>query len=131
MSKGKRRERQAAELYQQAGYATYRPQESQWGETDMYGLFDMLAIGHGETRLVQVKATSSRVPYTGWFDSVEKWVTESGIRPPYSMYHDFLICYDNEGWRLIGETQEGPETLVDERDSTDKMGKGVVEWLQE
>jgi hypothetical protein len=36
---------------------------------------------------------------------------------------EFWICYDDEGWRVDEVTQDGYETVVDERDEDCKMGE--------
>lgn len=130
MSKGKRRERQADDIYADAGYVTFRPPRTKYDETDIFGLFDLLAIGHGHVRLIQVKGTSSNVAYGPWFEAVKGWVHDNVRRPPRSLVHDFVICYDREGWRLIGEGGDGPETFVDERELDCNMGDGLREYLR-
>ena len=125
MTKGKRRERQAAELYQEAGYETYRPQESKYGETDMFGLFDMVAVGPVRSYWVQVK--SNRAEGIEAFCEDTSWLQELELHGVV-----MLVCYDNEGWRLIAP--RGPDshrTLVDERDMDVNMGEGLVAYLEE
>lgn len=125
MSKGKRREREAAELYEQAGYETYRPQESKWGETDIFGLFDVLAIKPGEDSLfAQVKSNRVR-GIREWFRDVEDVLGPGPARVHY------LVAHDGEGWRLAQRSGDGYEWFVDERDRDVTMGAGVVEYLSD
>lgn len=143
MSKGKRRERQAAELYERAGYETFRPQESKFGETDMFGLFDILALGNGEVRMAQVKSNRA-AGLEAWTDEVTERFAENGTHPA-GIYADYLVCHDREGWRFIGACDGTGqwEVFVDEREGHDPlespwsigsgtsydMGEGVVEYL--
>lgn len=123
MSKGKRRERQAAELYEGAGYETFRPQESKFGETDMFGLFDILAINaDGNVVLSQVKANQTRG--LAEFDANAQLF----IQHPNIDVH-YLVCVDRQGWRLSEFEPSGYHWAVDERDMDCSMGEGVIEYL--
>ena len=133
MGKGKRREREASELYERAGYDTFRPQESKYGETDIFGLFDILAIrpdGAGPTRLVQVKANQP--------ESISGWAADALAYSGTHRVVEMLVAYDGHGgphpkptrWRLIQPMDHGgpmdTEDVVDERDG----GDAVVEYLE-
>lgn len=123
MTKGKRRERQAADLYTEAGFDTYRPQESKWGETDIFGLFDVLAVrpAPDPTHLVQVKANAAR-GVTDWAEEAMEYATQGvSVR--------MLVCHDREGWRVLAPTADGYQTLLDERDHGYNMGEGVRQYL--
>lgn len=128
MSKGKRNEREAAELYEEAGYLTFRPQESKWGETDIFGLFDILAVGEHNIRFVQVKSNAAR--------GIMDWLEELADLPhPDNTYAEYLVKYDNMGWRLVAPFDNDGEldhrTFVDERDLDVSMGDGIVEYLKD
>lgn len=123
--KGNRREREAEDLWQQAGYRTYKPQESKYGETDMFGLFDFLAHKRtGRTAWVQVKSNGAR--------GIEEWVVAAReFLGPYDRAY-MAVCYDREGWRLVRPTTTGGghRTVVDEREHGCGMGELVVEYLR-
>lgn len=124
MSKGQTRERQAAEIYEAAGYETYRPETSMYGDNDVFGLFDMLAFNGDELRMVQVKSNRAA--------GIESWreraVEYALLRP---VFVDFLVCHDREGWRLIQPLTDGHRTVYDERKEWDgSMGRGLEEWLR-
>lgn len=139
MSKGKRNEREAAEIYEAAGFDTFRPQESKFGETDMFGLFDILAIkpdSHTETRFVQVKTNRP--------EGVEAWVEEAYPYAGLGRLVEMVVAYDGHGgphpvpkrWRLIQPEPMGdavePEDRVDERnDTVPAEGEGVAEYLED
>lgn len=129
MSKGTRREREAVELLQLAGYATYRPATVRFGENDVWGLFDVLAIAPDRPlRAIQVKSNRA-VGIRDWCRHTRLWRAH-GIRTEY------WVPVDNRGWRLIrchtDPMDGGPtETAVcDERDMDCSMGDGVVEYLR-
>lgn len=129
MSKGSRRERQAVELYQQAGMGTYRPATVQFGENDMMGLFDLLAFSpsHSSVHAVQVKSNRAV--------GIRAWGRHTRLFRRLGFRTFYLVPYDSQGWRLIEcETKLGGGTVskdrVDERDSSGvQMGSEVTEWL--
>lgn len=142
MSKGYRREKQAAELYNKAGYETYRPPRTKFNETDMWGLFDMIAVPgtddnnkrvlreNAPIRFVQVKSNRA--------SGIEAWCTEVAERFRGPCVADFLVCYDREGWRLLSPTLKrndngtvAHETLIDERGLDCEMGGVLVSYLQD
>lgn len=130
-AKGNRREREAKEAYEAAGYVVFKPQESQWDETDMFGMFDLFAMPTPECRdvrprLSQVKSNAPR-GYQAWFENVIETFGPAPVVP------EFLTCYDNEGWRLIGLAPDGETatTYLDEREMDCAMGDGLAEYLQE
>ena len=134
MSKGSRREREAVSLYHESGMGTYRPATVQYGENDVFGLFDILAFSpeHEQIHAVQVKSNGAR--------GIRKWVEHTRLFRRLGMRTFYLVPYDNEGWRLIevygryvksADTWiESREDRVDERDENGPMGSGVVEYLE-
>jgi hypothetical protein len=61
MTKGKRRERQAKAIYEQAGYAVANPERSKYGANDFYNHWDLVAMQPGrKPRFVQVKSNVAR-----------------------------------------------------------------------
>jgi hypothetical protein len=123
MGKGTRREQEACEIYEDAGYRTYRPATVQYGENDVFGLFDLIAMRPDSVpRYVQVKSNSAR-GINQWCRDVRRLV------PPEHAHAEFLVCHDREGWRLLRPTSDGYTTVYDEREKDVRMGAGVTEWL--
>lgn len=129
MSKGDRRERQACEIYQQAGFATYRPATVRYGENDIFGLFDILAVSpsHGSVHGVQVKSNRA-TGINDWADHTRLW-RNLGWRTFYA------VPVDREGWRFLepAEDEHGNSailTCVDERKHNCNMGDVLAEYLQ-
>ncbi len=138
MAKGKRNEREAAELYEEAGFDTFRPQESKYGETDIFGEFDILAIkpnSERDTRLVQVKSNRP--------EGVEGWVERAFAYWGYGRRVEMVVAYDGHGgphptpkrWRLIQPKRVGdsiePMDRIDERsDNVPADGEGLVDYLK-
>ncbi len=123
MSKGSRREREAVELLKRAGYATYRPATVRFGENDMWGLFDVLAIAPDmPPRAIQVKSNRA-VGIRSWSRHTALWRTHGFVT-------EYWVPVDNQGWRVIECTDAGHHTTVDERDETGVFGDRVVEYLQ-
>lgn len=129
MSKGSRREREAVDLYQRAGFATYRPATVRFGENDIFGLFDILAVSpaHDSVRAVQVKSNRA----TG----IEAWTRHTALWRRLGWVTEYLVPIDNAGWRLIdcnhAVNDWWSKTVVDEREMDCSMGEGVVEYLNE
>ena len=123
MSKGTRREREAVALYHDAGMATYRPATVQYGENDVFGLFDILAFSpnHDCMHAIQVKSNGAR--------GIRKWTAHTALFRSLGMRTFYLVPYDREGWRLIEATSDGTETIVDERESDGKIGDDLTAYL--
>lgn len=127
MSKGTRREREAVELYQRARMAVYRPATVRFGENDMFGLFDLLALSprHTSVHAVQVKSNGAR--------GISKWTRHTELFRQLGWRTFYLCPHDNQGWRLIECDGYGTHglTVVDERDSNVPMGEGIVRYLED
>lgn len=124
MSKGTRRERQAVEIFQEAGFAPYRPATVRFGENDLWGLFDVLAVSpsYGSVKAVQVKSNRAV--------GVRSWRRHTWLWRRLGFDTEYWVPVDGEGWRVIGVRDGGHETLVDERESDCNMGNAVIEWLK-
>lgn len=124
MGKGSRRERECVELYQRAGMATYRPATVQYGENDVFGLFDVLAFSprHQHLHAVQVKSNNAR--------GIRSWARETALFRSLGMRTFYAVPVDGAGWRVIEAVQDRIETRVDERETDANMGEGVVRWLR-
>ncbi|WLW38183.1 hypothetical protein [Halorubrum spindle-shaped virus-BLv25] len=124
MSKGSRRERELVELLKKAGMATYRPATVRFGENDMFGLFDVLALSpsHSEVYAIQVKSNRA-VGIMAWTGHTRLF-RELGFRTLYA------VPVDNQGWRIIDCTDNGNTDIIDERDKSCKMGKAVVDHFR-
>jgi Holliday junction resolvase len=131
VGKGDRREREAVELYQRAGFATYRPATVRFGENDVFGLFDLLAVSprHDAVHAVQVKSNRAA--------GIEAWTRHTALWRRLGWRTLYAVPVDNEGWRMIEPTyyprmdSEDTLTRVDERERDCQMGEGVVEWLRD
>jgi Holliday junction resolvase len=124
MGKGAKRERELQSLYERAGFETYRPATVRFGENDVFGLFDVLALRPGEVmHCTQVKSNRA-AGITDWMDSVLRFQTVSGIQCR------FAVCHDREGWRLAEPRVGAYEWVYDGRDNDRAMGDGLVEHLE-
>lgn len=128
MAKGSRRERQCVDLYQRAGFATYRPATVRFGENDVFGLFDLLAVSpsHGAVHAVQVKSNRAA--------GINAWARHTALWRALGWRTFYAVSVDSEGWRLIEITTNSRGRhvqleRVDERGRDCAMGEGVVEWL--
>ena len=122
--KGNRRERQAEQMYQRAGYKTEICRGLRWGRTDWFGLFDVMAIKEGhKVRFAQVKSNQVS-DVNGWIAKARRFCD------PKHVALDYLVCHDYKGWRFIQESADGYETVFDERNEDCDMGEGLTEFLR-
>ena len=125
MSKGSRRERELVELLQSAGMATYRPATVRFGENDMFGLFDVLALSPNHSNVYAIQVKSNRA--TG----IRKWTNHTQLFRNLGWITLYAVPVDNQGWRIIKCTREGTEDIVDERNSSNcPMGMGVYGYFR-
>jgi hypothetical protein len=125
MSKGDRRERQAVDLLQRGGFATYRPATVKFGENDVFGLFDILAVkpDHGAVKAIQVKSNRA----TG----INAWARHTALFRSLGWETEYWVPEDMMGWRII--ECFGADSHVqsyDERSHPCDMGEGVVKLLR-
>lgn len=124
-SKGTRREKAAADVYEAAGYETYRPETTQYGDNDVFNLFDMLAIGHDELRMIQVKSNRA-VGIHDWLGQVAPFESLPAVKC------DFLVFHDYQGWRLLRPCPALNYSVeVDERQSGDSAGDELLAYLED
>lgn len=121
MSKGSRRERQLVELLKEAGMATYRPATVRFGENDMFGLFDVLALSPSHSKVYAIQVKSNRAV------GIRAWTKHTRLFRELGFRTLFAVPVDNQGWRIIDCSKNGNVDIVDERDSSCKMGKAVVD----
>lgn len=124
MTKGTRRERQCVQIYEDAGFRAYSPSNVQYGENDILGLFDVVAVRPDRAPyFVQVKSNRA--------SGINAWRVECLDVMPYRHSHCcYAVPHDGEGWRLIGIDDNGHTTLFDGRDSDTNMGDGLTEFLE-
>jgi len=123
MTKGARRERQAVEIYRDAGFTAYSPETTQYGENDILGRFDLVAVRPGaKPRFVQVKSNEARGIRALEAD-LQAWFPLSYAVAQYAVAHD------REGWRLITVYPDGHETVYDGRTDETNMGDGLRDYL--
>lgn len=137
--KGQRWERRVAGVYERAGYEEFRPEESQYGETDMFGLFDIVLMPTEEAadcwpRMSQVRSGEGSSGVETILEAMRDRFKD-GVR----VRADVVQYYPGHGgphptpWRLrlIRVVGDDYRTMVDEReDGVPAEGDGVVSFLQ-
>lgn len=123
--KGYRRERQAVEIYEAAGYAVEKSVSQRHGRTDWFGHFDMMAVRPDDLRLSQIKSNAA----LGIAD-INEWARKHA---PAFVNFDMLVAHDREGWRLIELDPDGDtySVTVDERELDCQMGENVTAYLSD
>lgn len=129
--KGNTRERQAREIYENAGFAVEKAVPERYGRTDFFGLFDFMATRSDSFRLVQVKGGEA----SGIREVIE-WACEN---TPENVESEYTVYYKNEGWRLVRCQDDHTHTTVyDERedrsvgpyvDTPKNLGEGLEAFL--
>lgn len=111
-AKGDRRERQAKEIVEQAGYNTESPNSTPYQQqvVDFFELFDIMAVKSDRPVLfIQVKSNAAR-----GIRSFHKKCIEQNI--PFDYVNiEFWVCHDSEGWRIFEINDEGHKKVYDER----------------
>jgi|AKVG01.1.fsa_nt_gi hypothetical protein len=124
MTKGQRRERQAKEIYEQAGYQVAHPERSKFGDNDLFNHWDLLAMQPGSRpRFVQVKSNRATGIRTVQQDMQRYFAWGYCVG-------EYAVCHDREGWRLITLLPDQTTVLVDERDKDCDMGQALTAYLE-
>lgn len=125
--KGDRRERQAQEILEEAGWIVETPNSTPYPQgygVDFFGLFDFMAFKDGEILFGQVKSNGPRGITSFNDDCVEMDVPIEAD----NVTVEFWTCYDGDGWRIDEISVDGYETVLDERDKSGKMGEHATEY---
>lgn len=139
MSKGAKNEKRLHDTYHAAGWLPYKPATVRFGENDMWGHFDILAVKPAAGRVHAVQAKTNQT------SGVERWgrVTRPwrlcGMRTLYAVH------MDGEGWRVYDpalppEDARRPCKLVLDEPNSDRVsgnrggelntGGLLEEWLR-
>jgi len=123
MGKGAKNEREAAHAFQAAGWATYRPATVRYGENDIFGLFDLLAVhpDRQRVRAVQVKTNGNR--------GITSWQRQTWLFRRLGWATDYLSRHDREGWVMTAVTDAKRCVVVDERDTSGNIGDDLTAFL--
>lgn len=122
--KGSRREREARDIYENAGYKVEKSVSQRYDRTDWYNHFDLMATRRDDFRLCQVKSNRASDVQTilDWANQyLPAWVTV-----------DVLVCHDRDGWRLLRLLPRADRyvTVVDEREEECRMSERVTSYLR-
>lgn len=120
--KGDRREREATNLLEEAGWTVETPNHYRYGNKDFFNLFDFMAFKEGEKPIFgQVKSNGP-----SGIRSFSEECKEQNV--PFDFVQvEYWTCYDGAGWRIDKIERESYETTIDERDESCNMGELVVE----
>lgn len=123
--KGDYSENKAKEYLEEAGWHVETPNSTPYPQpygVDFFGLFDFMAFKDGEKPLFgQVKTNRPR-GIRGFPEKCKKFEV-----PFEHVEVEYWTRYEGDGWRVDEVTEEGTETVLDERDSEGKMGEQVIE----
>lgn len=125
--KGDRRERQAREILEEAGWHVETPNSTPYPQgygVDFFGLFDFMAFKDGQILFGQVKSNAPRGITSFHEDCIEFDVPLDAE----NVTVEFWTCYDGDGWRIDEVDSDGYETLLDERDKSGNMGEHATEY---
>jgi Holliday junction resolvase len=123
-SKGDRRERQCVNLLEDAGWKAHRKVNNAYDSGDIFGLFDLVAVKHGEKpAFIQVKSNS-----TG---GALKHISEAHFVDPSHVSALVFIAHDRQGWRVKQLTQTGWSQIMDERKRDCNYGEATVELFSQ
>lgn len=125
MTKGSRTEEQAMDAYRAAGYDVYQPPKAKYREQDVFGLFDLLAFGHGRLEAVQVKTNRVR--------GLKAWFNEAQLYDEHidDLRLSYMVLHEGEGWRLARPTAEGYEWAFDGREIAETPAPVLLDVLRD
>lgn len=123
--KGNKRERQAREIFEDAGFAVEKASPERYGRTDWFHLFDFMAVRPDQLWFLQVKSGSAEM-----ITEITEWAGENA---PESLNCGVVVVHKREGWRLVKAKPAGDtyRTVCDERKLECKMGVGLTEYLHD
>ena len=121
MGKGKDNEREARlDILEEVGWETTAVKHTKFGETDFFGLFDLIAFKEGNKPLfAQVRTNRPREITSFHEQCADKQV-------PFDYVDvEMWTRYDREGWRIDKITPDGATTILDEREYDCNIGDKV------
>jgi hypothetical protein len=124
MTKGRDAERTLRQHYEAAGFECYHPPHAKYREADVFGLFDLLAFGHGKLEAAQVKASRDAAGIHDWFESASLYAEH---------LDDVVIAFAHQTdgcWRIARRTPGGYRWVHDGREQSDVDGLGLLEILR-
>lgn len=121
---GRATEHLAVEDLQAAGYETFLPPKAKYREQDVFGLYDILAFGHGHLLGIQVKGGRDASGITEWFEDA---------RVHAGHLSDFRVQFwhrADDAWRVAVPTPEGYTWEFDGRETAPSDSRSVAEVLR-
>lgn len=110
MTKGRDAERLVADRLEDCGYEAWQPPKAKYREQDLFGLFDLAAVGHGTLYLIQVKGGQRAAGIRSWFHDARRFEEELG-----DVRVAFVHVADNDDCRVAVPGPDGYTWEVDER----------------
>lgn len=108
---GRETEGRCMDCLQYHGFQVYQPPKAKYREQDVFGLFDVLAFGHGKMEMIQVKGGSTARGIEDWTEfarEFEEELTDVSV----SMWHR-----KQEHWRILVPAPDSYEVAYDGRKS--------------
>jgi len=119
-SKGDRNERAVKNLLQDKGYTVHKKVNNTYDNSDIWGLFDVIATKKGEKPLyIQVKSNTT--------DGALKQIKNKEFLNPEHMNIQVWVAHDYNGWRVKKLEEQEWKQPVDERENSRQFGEEVVE----
>lgn len=102
MLKGRDAERAVGGHLEAAGFEVYQPPHAKFREQDVFGLFDLLAFGHGLLMGIQLKTGRDASGINQWARDARVYAeTIAGFEPEFWHYGGDRLrraCLTAEGW---------------------------------
>ena len=93
-AKGRRIELKARKLLESLGYLVEKKNTNRWESPDFYGMFDLMAIMSGTTRLIQIK--SNPTDFYKARKEIKEWVKENKVKVPCEIW----LYEGRNNWRM-------------------------------
>jgi len=124
MTDGRDAERELMEHYEAAGFECYQPPRAKYREQDVFGLFDVLAIGHTRLECIQVKAGRDAAGVISWFTDAQSLIGElRDVHPTFAHLKD-------GHWRLARARGDSYRWIYDGRPATETQSGDLADILR-
>ena len=118
--KGDKRERQCRNMLQNAGWEAHKKVNNTYDNSDIFGAFDVIAVREDKKPLyIQVKSNRTA--------GALKELSETSFVNLDHMDVQVWVAEDYSGWRIKRLSEDGWETVVDERKIDCNYGERTIE----
>ena len=114
----------AVRCLKRAQFAPYRPATVRYGENDVWGHFDILAVHPDFDSVLAIQVKSNKA--TG----INAWRRQTWLWRRLGFRTQYWVPVDYYGWRIIEVRDNDHVDVVDEREMDCNFDEGLVSYLK-